>query len=119
MIRIPCSKCHRLFFVKAVEGSIACPHCSQEIITREGLERRSAARERQEIPLVLHYHGKEYQVMTFDLSREGLGMKIFSGNHFRIKDEFSLNLNEELIKARVAWTRELPEYVLAGVQRVN
>jgi len=46
-------------------------------------------------------------------------MKIFSGNHFRIKDEFSLNMNEELIKARVAWTRELPEYVLAGVQRVN
>ena len=119
MIRIPCSKCHRLFFVKEVEGALACPHCSQQIIARQGLERRSAAREKKEIPLVLHYHGKEYQVKTFDHSREGLGVKIFSGNHFRIKDEISLNMNEELIKARVAWTRELPEYVLAGVQRLN
>jgi hypothetical protein len=119
MIRVPCSKCHRLFYVKKVEGAEACPHCSQQISVLKVPERRCAARERKEIPLVLHYHGKEYQGLTFDLSREGLGVKIYAGNHFRVKDKFTLSLNEELVRARVAWTRELPECVLAGVQRLN
>jgi hypothetical protein len=119
MMRIPCSKCHRLFFVKEVEGAFACPHCSKQIRERQGLERRAAAREKREVPLVLHYNGKQYKGLTFDLSREGLGVKIFSGNHFLGKNEFNIQMDEELVKARVAWTRELPEYVLAGIQRLN
>jgi len=119
MIRVPCSKCHRLFFVKEVEGAVACPHCSQQISGQQVIERRCAAREKKEIPLVLHYHGKEYKGLTFDLSRDGLGVKIFSDNDFFSKEEFSIKIDEEMVKGRVAWTRELPEYVLAGIQRLN
>jgi hypothetical protein len=119
MIRVPCSKCHRLFYVKKVEGADACPHCSPQVHDHQVPERRCATREKREIPLMLRYRGKEYKGLTFDLSREGLGVKIFAGNHFLVKDKFSLYVNEENIRARVAWTRELPEYTLAGIQRLN
>jgi hypothetical protein len=119
MIRVPCSKCRRLFYVKEVEGEQVSLHCGQAVSRRPVPERRCAVREKREIPLVLRYHGKEYKGLTFDLSREGLGVKIFEGNHFRVKDKFTLSLNEELVRARVAWTRELPECIMAGIQKLN
>jgi hypothetical protein len=119
MIRVPCSKCHRLFYVKKVEGADACPHCSPQIGGQQVPDRRRAPREKLEIPLVLRCRGKEYKGLTFDLSREGLGVKIFGGNHFLSRDEFRIKMNEELVQARLAWIRKLPEYVLAGIQRLN
>lgn len=77
MIRIPSFKRHRLFFAKEMEGVAACPRCSLQVSDRQVSERRCAVREKREVPLVLRYQGKEYKGLTFDLSPEGMGVKIF------------------------------------------
>jgi hypothetical protein len=115
MLRLICPKCRKNSYSAAVESFGACPYCGSVFSGRYGAEKREERRIEREIPFVFSYQGQNLKASTFDLSKKGLGIKIFSESSVAVGDTIDLFINDLHIRAKVMWTRRLPDKSMAGV----
>lgn len=115
MLRLICPKCRKNSYSANVESFSECPYCGFVFSGKYGAEKRGERRIEREIPFVFSYQGQNLKASTFDLSKNGLGIKTFSEPSVAVGDVIDIFIKDLQISAKVMWTRRLPDKSMAGV----
>lgn len=119
MLRLTCPECRKDSYSADVESFGSCPYCGFVFSGKYGAEKREEERIEREIPFVFSYQGQNLKASTFDLSKNGLGIKISGEPPVATGDIIDLFIKDLQIRAKVMWVRKLPDESMAGVMWVR
>lgn len=119
MLRLICPRCRKDFYRADIKSFDRCPYCNIIFSGKYGSDKRSEGRIGQETPFVFSYEGRHLGATTVDISKKGLGIKIFNGPPIAENDTIDLQIGELQIKAKVMWVRTQPGSLMAGLTKLN
>ena len=103
IVRLKCPNCQKDAYVLSVEAFKPCPYCGIVFSGKYGMERRDRFRLQKEIPLTLTYRDQKFEAWLVNISREGVGIKLYEDFSFPVGDTVDLNICDSCAKAQVIW----------------
>ena len=121
ILRLDCPVCRKDSYSSSVDDFRPCPYCGILFSGKYGIEKRSAARFKKEIPVVLPYKEKIIKANTSDFSQNGISLKIFDMINLPVGDIFNVNVESTPLKAQVIWSSNKPDNAVtsAGFKILN